>query len=179
MQIGKQPSINSAKAKYLSQFPAFFHPYIDDIVDVEPDGNCGFCCISSALGWGKKHGKEKWMTIPDMGYHVASKYSVVFVSLSMRMNIAFFPLLIASPLYTSRHTIIDVGFVNSNHWVQIKLRLGCPLSFVTDRWRNNCSNNAKAWESAYASRFTHWETLAGNSDIRKNVSMEPETVEIL
>ncbi|XP_058783987.1 uncharacterized protein LOC131658740 [Vicia villosa] len=55
MLIGKQPSTNSAKGKYLSQFPAFYHPYIDDIVDVKPDGNCGFSCISSALGWGKMH----------------------------------------------------------------------------------------------------------------------------
>ncbi|XP_058780962.1 uncharacterized protein LOC131655076 [Vicia villosa] len=186
MQIGKQPSINSTRAKYLSQFPAFFHPYIDDIVDVEPDGNCGFRYISSTLGSGEeacydvqrqlytqiqqhaylffklfydtvsdvsnsllvKHlgfqGKEKWMTIPDVGYLVASKYSVVFVSLSMLMNVTFFLLLIAPPPYTSRHTIIVVGFVNDNHWVQIKLRLDCPLPPVTGRWRNNCSNNAKA-----------------------------------
>ncbi|XP_058779679.1 uncharacterized protein LOC131653522 [Vicia villosa] len=221
MQIGKQPFINYAKSKYLSQFPAFFHPYINDIVDVEPDGNCDFRCISSALGWGEeacydvrrqlhtqiqqhadffsklfydtvsdvsnslllKHlgfqGKEKWMSIPDMGYPVASKYSVVFVSLSMRMNITFFPLLIAPPPYTSRHTIIVVGFVNSNHWIQIKLRPDCPLPSVIDRWRNNCSNNAKGWESTYAGRFRHWEALAGNSDIQKNISMEPKTVEIL
>ncbi|XP_058786021.1 uncharacterized protein LOC131660734 [Vicia villosa] len=53
MLIGKQPSINSAKSKYLSQFLAFFHPYIDDIVNVELDGNYGFHCISSALGWGE------------------------------------------------------------------------------------------------------------------------------
>ncbi|XP_058733832.1 uncharacterized protein LOC131605502 [Vicia villosa] len=50
MPIGKQHSTNSAKGKYLSQFPAFFHPYIDDSVNVEPDGDCGFRCISSALG---------------------------------------------------------------------------------------------------------------------------------
>ncbi|XP_058775618.1 uncharacterized protein LOC131649894 [Vicia villosa] len=185
MPIGKQPSINSAKAKYLSQFPAFYHPYIDDIFDVELDRNCGFCCISFALGWGEdacydvqrqlhtqiqkhadlfsklfydtvfdvsnsllvKHlglqGKEKWMTIPDMGYPIASKYSVVvFVSLSMLMNIIFFPFLITPPSYTSRHTIIAVGFVNRNHWIQIKLRPDCPLPPITDRWRHNYSNNA-------------------------------------
>ncbi|XP_058722831.1 uncharacterized protein LOC131594663 [Vicia villosa] len=124
-------------------------------------------------------GKEKWMTIPDMGYPVDFKYSVVFVYLSMLMNITFFPLLIAPPPYTSRHTIVVVDFVNSNHWVHIKLRPDCPLPPVTDCWKNNCSINAKAWESAYAGRFRHWEALAGKSDIRKNVSMDAETVVIL
>ncbi|XP_058734041.1 uncharacterized protein LOC131605735 [Vicia villosa] len=157
MPIVKQPSINSAKGEYLSQFPAFFYPYINDIIDVEPDGNCGFFCISSALGWESydvwmhldtqihqyeelfsklfydtvsyvrnsllvKHlgvqSKDKWMSISDMSYPIASRYNVVYVSLSMRINITFFPLLIAPPPYTSRHTIIAVGFVNNNHWDQ-------------------------------------------------------------
>ncbi|XP_058726926.1 uncharacterized protein LOC131598328 [Vicia villosa] len=197
MQIGKQPSTNSTKGEYLSQFTAFFHPYIDDINDVEPDRNCGFHCISSALEWGQDasydvqrqlhteihqheelffklfyvtvsyvsnslfvkylgvQGKEKWMLIPDMGYPTASRYSVVFVSLSMKMNITFFPLLIAPPPYTSRHTIIVVDFVNCNHWIQVKLRLDCPLALVTDRWRKNCSIDVKTWESAYVGRFRH------------------------
>ncbi|XP_058783692.1 uncharacterized protein LOC131658414 [Vicia villosa] len=185
MPIGKQPSTNFAKGKYFSKFPAFFHPYIDDIVDVEPDGNCGFRCISSIFGWEEdacydvrrqlhtqiqqhedlfskllydtvcdvsnsllvKHlgvqSKEKWMSIPDMGYPVTSRYNVVFVSLSMLMNITFFPLLIALLPYTSRRAIIVVGFVNRNHWIHVKLRLDLPLPPFTDCWRKNCSNNAK------------------------------------
>ena len=55
MSIGKKLSTKSSRAEYLSQFPTFFHPYFDDIIDVENDGNCGFGCISSLLGWGKMH----------------------------------------------------------------------------------------------------------------------------
>ncbi|XP_058733977.1 uncharacterized protein LOC131605661 [Vicia villosa] len=149
MPIGKQPSTKSAKEKYLSQFPSFFHPYINDIVDVESDGNYGYRSVSDVssslvvthLG---DQDMEKWMSIPDMGYSIASRYSVVFVSLSMAMNTTFFPLLIAPPSYTSRHAIIAVGFVNRNHWVQIKLRPDCPLPPVTAHWRKNCSNDAKS-----------------------------------
>ena len=83
------------------------------------------------------------MSIPDMGYPIASRYSVVFVSISIRLNITFFPLLIAPPPYTSRHKIIVVGFVNRNYWVQIKLKPDCPLPLVNKRWSENFSDVAK------------------------------------
>ncbi|XP_058762437.1 uncharacterized protein LOC131635808 [Vicia villosa] len=124
-------------------------------------------------------GKEKWMMIPDMGYPIASKYSVVFVSISMLMNITFFPLLIAPPPYTSRHTIIVIGFVNHNHWVQVKLRPVCPLPPITDRWRKNYSDNAKTWESAYAGRLRHWKELSRNPDIGNNCSNDAKNVVLL
>lgn len=103
------------------------------------------------------HGREKWMIIPDMGYPIACRYSVVFVSLSNRLNITFFPLISTLPMYTSRHKIIDVGFVNNNHWVQVKLKSDSPLPPITDHWRQNCTKDAKAWEPTDAWRFRHWE----------------------
>ncbi|XP_058755819.1 uncharacterized protein LOC131629037 [Vicia villosa] len=97
--------------------------------------------------------------VTHLGNTATNRYSVVFVSLSMKLNNTFFPLLIAPPMYTSRHTIIAIVFVNNNHWVQIKLKPDCPLPPVTPRWRQNCSDDAKAWESAYAGRFKYWEEL--------------------
>ncbi|XP_058751096.1 protein FAR1-RELATED SEQUENCE 5-like [Vicia villosa] len=94
-------------------------------------------------------GKEKWMTIRDMSYNIASKYSVIFVSLSMLMNIT------------------------------VKLRPDCPLPPVTDYWRENCPNNAKAWESAYAGRFRHWKELSRKTNIRKNCSNGEKIVVLL
>ncbi|XP_050920331.1 uncharacterized protein LOC127137968 [Lathyrus oleraceus] len=64
------------------------------------------------------NGREKWMTIPDMGYPIACRCNVVFVSLSKRLTIIFFPLTLAPPMYTSRHKIIDVGFANDDRWIQ-------------------------------------------------------------
>lgn len=48
--IETQPCNVSSKLKYLSQFHVFLHRYIDDIVDVEDDGNYGFRAISTLLG---------------------------------------------------------------------------------------------------------------------------------
>ncbi|CAL5186690.1 unnamed protein product [Lathyrus oleraceus] len=95
------------------------------------------------------------MTISDMGYPIACMYNVIFISLSKRLNITFFPLSLASPMYASRHKIIVVSFVNDNHWVQVKLKPDSPLPPVTYRWRQNCTEDAKTWESAYVGRIRH------------------------
>lgn len=83
------------------------------------------------------------MTIRDMGYPIAFRYNVLFVSLSKRLDIIFPPFTLASPMYMSMHKIIDVDFVNDNHWVRVKLKPDSPLPPVTDRWRQNCTEDAK------------------------------------
>ena len=35
---------------------------------------------------------DKWMTIPDMGYVIASRYNVILVCLSLQQNVTIFPL---------------------------------------------------------------------------------------
>ncbi|XP_050902765.1 uncharacterized protein LOC127115212 [Lathyrus oleraceus] len=75
---------------------------------------------------------DKWMTIPDIGYLISCRYNIVFVSLSKRFNITFFPLTLAPPMYTSKHKIIDIGFVNNNHWVQIQCHLNLWIPSLED-----------------------------------------------
>lgn len=58
------------------------------------------------------------VTIPDMCYANACRYSVIFVSLSKRLNVIFSPLTLVPPIYTSRHKIIVVDFVNNNYWIK-------------------------------------------------------------
>ncbi|CAL5209821.1 unnamed protein product [Lathyrus oleraceus] len=79
-----------------------------------------------------------------MGDLISCSYNIVFVSLSRRLNITFFSLTLTPPMYTSMHKIIVVGFISKNHWVQVKLKPDCPLSSVTDRWRQNYTEDAKA-----------------------------------
>lgn len=87
---------------------------------------------------------DKWMVVPDMSYHIACRYNVIFVSLSKGLNITFSPLALAPPMYMRRHKIIVVGFLNNNHWIHVKLKFDCPLPLVTDRWKHNCTEDAKA-----------------------------------
>lgn len=64
--------------------------------------------------------KDKWMTIPDMGHLIATKYKVVLVSLSSEQNITFFPLRGRSPFSKKSQRLITIGFVNKNHFVQVQ-----------------------------------------------------------
>ncbi|XP_058768861.1 uncharacterized protein LOC131642657 [Vicia villosa] len=47
-----QTSKNKESDKYIVQFPDYIRPFIDDIVDVRDDGNCGFRAIASLHGYG-------------------------------------------------------------------------------------------------------------------------------
>lgn len=60
-------------------------------------------------------------------------------------------------MYKNRQKIIVVGFVKNNHWVQVKLKPDCPFPPVIDRWRENCTKEARAWEVALVRRMRHWE----------------------
>lgn len=65
--------------------------------------------------------------------------------------------MVSSSIVVSRHKLIATGFVNNNHWVRVKLKPDCPLPPVTDRWRHNCSEGARAWETTYVGLIRKWE----------------------
>ncbi|XP_068504613.1 uncharacterized protein [Phaseolus vulgaris] len=72
-------------------------------------------------------GTDKWMTIPDMGYVIANRYNVILVSLSMLQSLSIFPLRTQAPSNFRQHRIIAIGHVHGNHFVQVKLKDGCPI----------------------------------------------------
>ncbi|KAH7838134.1 hypothetical protein Vadar_022472 [Vaccinium darrowii] len=67
-------------------------------------------------------GRDRWMTMPNMGHLIASTYNVVLVHLSMRQCLTFLPLYSCSVVFTSRK-VIAIGFVNEGHFVQAKANL--------------------------------------------------------
>ncbi|KAK8946554.1 hypothetical protein KSP39_PZI006575 [Platanthera zijinensis] len=70
---------------------------------------------------------EKWMSMPDMGLVIASSYNVQLVHVSCEQSFTFLPLHSAP---TESRRIISIGFINGNHYVQLKLSEECPLSPV-------------------------------------------------
>ncbi|XP_073221464.1 uncharacterized protein [Cicer arietinum] len=128
------------------------------MIDVVLDGNCEFRAIAALLGFGAQ-GKDKWMYIPDLSYVIATLYNIILVSLSHNLNMTFFPLNKAPSKESSHHSLLAIGFVNENHWVQIKLKFNCPLPPTSQKWKDFCSECAKTWEIAYAARMKHWEHI--------------------
>lgn len=60
-------------------------------------------------------GRGKWMKMPNIGNHIASRYIVILVSLFMNLNLTFFPLVVFISMTTSKHKFIAVGFINTSH----------------------------------------------------------------
>ncbi|KAH9685250.1 Endonuclease [Citrus sinensis] len=65
-------------------------------------------------------GSDKWMTMPDMGHLIASAYNIVVFHLSMKQCLTFLPLR-SNPVPTDSRKEIAIGFVNNNHFVEVKL----------------------------------------------------------
>ena len=59
-----------------------------------------------------------WMSIPDMGHLIASRYSVVLFHLSVRQCLTFCPLR-TQVVPTAARREIAIGFVNNNHYVEV------------------------------------------------------------
>jgi len=57
------------------------------------------------------------MTIPDMGYVIASRYNIILVCLSLKQNITIFPLRSKPPSGLSLHRLICIVHVYGSHFV--------------------------------------------------------------
>ena len=64
---------------------------------------------------------DYWMTMPDTGHLIASKYNVVLLLISQRQCLTFLPLQ-SIPLTRSSHKIISIGFVNDCHFVKVYVK---------------------------------------------------------
>ncbi|KAJ1409029.1 PKS-NRPS hybrid synthetase [Sesbania bispinosa] len=80
--------------------------------------------MSLFVDCGKTVSVDKWMTLPNMGYIIASRYNLVLISLLKPESMTFFPLR-GHPI--SSHQIICIGYVYGNHFVQVELKDGCPI----------------------------------------------------
>nr|XP_004489619.1 uncharacterized protein LOC101508284 [Cicer arietinum] len=66
--------------------------------------------------------KDNWMTLPEMGYVIASKFNLVVVALSLNQSQTYFPLRSPPPTSMSDHRVIVIAFVNNCHFVQVYLK---------------------------------------------------------
>ncbi|XP_027915159.1 uncharacterized protein LOC114174522 [Vigna unguiculata] len=97
--------------------------------------------------------RDKWMTVPDMGYAIANRYNVILVCLSSVQNLTIFPLRTSPPISQSQHRLICIGHVYSSHFVQVRLQEDCPLPTVDIISSSNCYPKAKGWASFYRDKM--------------------------
>lgn len=73
---------------------------------------CSLSCFQS------NPGKDHWMTMPDTGHVIASRYNIVVLHISQQQCFTFLPLR-SVPLPRTSHKIIAIGFVNACHFVKV------------------------------------------------------------
>lgn len=74
--------------------------------------------------------KDKWFTIPAMGYLVANRYNVILVTLG-KPSTTFFPM---TTSYSSSARFFCIGYVGGNHWVQVNMNLNLDISYVQNSY---------------------------------------------
>ncbi|XP_068498144.1 uncharacterized protein [Phaseolus vulgaris] len=98
-------------------------------------------------------GTDKWMTIPDMEYVIANRYNAILVSLSMIQSLTIFLLRTQPPSNFTQHRIIAIGHVHGNHFVQVKLKAGCPIPPTDILWASHCYSTTQSWSTYYTSHM--------------------------
>ncbi|XP_027189389.1 uncharacterized protein [Cicer arietinum] len=90
--------------------------------------------------------KDNWMTLPKMGYVIASKFNLfnlVVVALSLNQSQTYFPLRSPPPTSMSDHRVIVIAFVNNCHFVQVYLKSYSPIPPASNLWKNYCNEEAR------------------------------------
>ncbi|KAF9590977.1 hypothetical protein IFM89_000522 [Coptis chinensis] len=76
--------------------------------------------------------REKWFLLPNIGFLITSRYQVVLVSISSVFCHTFVPLRTPPP---SKPKVIAIGHVNGNHFVSMKLQVGCSIPEPVLFWK--------------------------------------------
>ncbi|KAH1262105.1 hypothetical protein GmHk_02G004800 [Glycine max] len=134
----------------LDQFHSFIHDFIENIVDVKADGNCGYHAIAALLGMGE----DSWSLMRNNLLKELVKWSDEFINLFG--GIDKFEELKRSLLVDGLSLACNLCFVTTDKWMDITgmgyviasryniyLRDRYPLPPVALLWSWNCHPQAK------------------------------------
>ncbi|KAL5142099.1 hypothetical protein HKD37_09G025337 [Glycine soja] len=136
------------------------HDFIDKIVDVKVDGNCGYRSVTDLLGMGE----DSWSVVR---YHLLKeleKFSEDYTRLfggmerfeELRKSLHVDGL---TKVTTDKWMdITDMGRVIASRY-NIYLKEHCPLPPVALLWSSNCHPQAKQWPTPYISRMQHYKSF--------------------
>ncbi|KAI5417739.1 hypothetical protein KIW84_042378 [Lathyrus oleraceus] len=127
-QTSKKLKLSKNQPQFILQFPNHIRSYIEDVVNVESDGNCGFRVIASLHGYGE----DGWpMVRRELGLEIIDKdrstlYDKLF---SNRLSEVREPLMIES--FGSQPpekwlTLPDMGYLIANRYNVVLVCLGNP-----------------------------------------------------
>ncbi|KAH9750386.1 protein FAR1-RELATED SEQUENCE [Citrus sinensis] len=114
--------------------------------------------LHSLLYFENNPGREYWMTMPEIGHIIASKYNVVLLHISDVLNLTFLPLR-SIPLSRSSHKIIAIGFVNRNHFIEVFMLPASPIPPIANSWIKYHEPCAEGWATPYKTNIIAFKDL--------------------
>ncbi|KAJ0009922.1 hypothetical protein Pint_33440 [Pistacia integerrima] len=103
-------------------------------------------------------GNDHWMTMPDTGHIIASRYNIVVLHISQQQCFTFLPLR-SVPLPRTSHKIIAIGFVNECHFVKVLMHPGSPMPPIASDWFKHRNPCAQGWEAPYKAHIRVFKAL--------------------
>jgi len=88
--------------------------------------------------------RDKWMTMPDMGFLIAQKFNQTVVVLSIRLgrSATYFPLCGPPPTCIGR--LMCLAYVNDNHFMALDLKDDCSIPPTCNLWRQHHREDAQS-----------------------------------
>ncbi|XP_024039451.1 uncharacterized protein LOC112098079 [Citrus clementina] len=114
--------------------------------------------LHSLLYFENNPGREYWMTMPEIGHIIASKYNVVLLHISDVLIVTFLPLR-SIPLSRSSHKIIAIGFVNRNHFIEVFMLPASPIPPIANSWIKYHEPCAEGWATPYKTNILAFKDL--------------------
>ncbi|KAH1194130.1 Protein FAR1-RELATED SEQUENCE 5 [Glycine max] len=144
----------------LDQFQPFMHDFIDKIVDVKGDGNCGYRSVVGLLGMGQ----DSWSVVRNHLLKELVNFSEDYIKLfggTERFEELRMSLLVDGLTKVTTDKWMDITYMGhviaSRYNVYLKERR--PLSPVSLLWSSNCHPQAKSWPNPYTSRMQHYKSF--------------------
>ena len=114
---------------------------------------------------------EHWMTMPNMGFLVASKYNVILHVLTNAGSMTYLPFRSSPPVWYE-HVAIAIGHVNNNHYVKVVLTGGYPMPTIMPQWVHFKYDCATAWVTPYKDRINNYSQYLRSNSVIKNVILD-------
>ncbi|XP_024038607.1 uncharacterized protein LOC112097619, partial [Citrus clementina] len=76
---------------------------------------------------------DHWMIMPNTGYLIASKYSVIVLLISMQQYLTILPLR-SIPETRSSHKIIAIGYIYGCHFIEVFMQPASPIPPIRTKW---------------------------------------------
>ncbi|XP_058725790.1 uncharacterized protein LOC131597094 [Vicia villosa] len=118
---------------------------------------------------------SKWMRFPKMGYLIESAYDRVYIDLTRYCFLeTLFPLRTAPPT-NPNDPIMCIGWLSkSSHFVQVYLKLRCPIPSTSPKRVLHHTEDAKMWSDLFIDRMHKFEIL---NNIEKEANKEKSKLE--